>query len=198
MIPTHDRRADFSSCIAAIAGQVDRIYVIAHDCDYPDLLDPACEYDVIGYEAAVPNISMMWNFGLDAAREDADGRPYFVAVLNDDAIVPNNWFEVVTNQMEYMGAAAGHMGGREGAPLRMSGYAFILRGSADIRADEELAWWYGDDMIEQEALHRGGLARVDGHIEHRHPNQSTVGPLREQAEQDRVTYMAKMAARGWA
>lgn len=137
-----------------------------------------------------PNISRMWNLGLDSVHEHAKGEPYDVAVLNDDAIVPPDWFDRVVSAMRHKNAAAGAV--RRSFDPRMAGYAFVLDGTKGLRADERFQWWYGDDDLQRQAEQAGGVAFARGQdVEHRHPNSTTVGVLAKIAEADALRYKEK-------
>lgn len=184
VIPTHDRPGDYEDCYAAIRPQVDMVITIAHFATY-------AKAPSISYTEVVPNISVMWNLGLDEAEWQAGKEPFDVAVLNDDAIVPPDWFDRVTSHMRILGAAAGCVH-RPHDP-RMAGHAFILDGSKGLRADPQFQWWYGDDDLERRA---GEIAFVRGPgVEHRHPNSTTVGELAWIAGQDKIRFQKKWGSR---
>jgi hypothetical protein len=205
VVTTHDRPGDYADCVESIAPQVDLIVTVAHapaeyvwgalvrDC----LIRQKSEVtaSVVQYQAEVPNISRMWNLGIERVEEVSAGRPYDVAVLNDDVVLPGDWFEWVTAAMRREDAAAGCT--RRAADPRMSGYAFILNGDRGLRADEQFRWWYGDDDLERQAKAAGGVAFVDGpEVEHRHPNSTTVGALAQVAKEDRGRYKRKWGLHG--
>lgn len=203
VIPTRDRPVDFDDCVRAILPQVDALIVIAH-CPPGENGQPyvwatlewldaerllrGCQ--VIPYHEDPPNISRMWNLGLDTAPVFAAGDRYDVAVLNDDVIVPPDWFDRVTAAMRTGRNAAGCVY-RDWDP-RMTGYAFILDGDLGLRADEQFQWWFGDSDLQREAETMGGVAYAGGEdVIHRHPNSTTVGILAQIAEQDAIRYQAK-------
>ena len=202
VVPTRDRPDDFADCARAIAPQVDALLVVAHGdparhyvldvLEYLDLAGLLTGCQILPYDSDPPNISNMWNLGLDSAPYAAGGNPYSVAVLNDDAIVPPDWFERIVTEMKYHGAAAGCA--RRTHDDRMAGYAFVLDGEKGLRADEQFQWWYGDDDLQRRAEQAGGVVYVGGlDVEHRHPNSTTVGLLADIAEADRLRFMRKWA-----
>lgn len=140
-----------------------------------------------------PNISQMWNLGLGMAHEHAAGEPYDVAVLNDDVIVPPDWFERVSTEMQLtpnLRASAGCV--HRPADHRMTGYAFILNGDDGLRADEQFQWWWGDSDLEMQARRLRGVVFAGGEdVEHRRPNSTTVGRLAEIAAEDGLRYREK-------
>jgi GT2 family glycosyltransferase len=180
--------------VAAIAPQVDLLVVVAHGepeyaweafRDRPAWLAVA----MIPYYAEVPNISTMWNMGLSNAHNYFQSN-YDVAVLNDDAIVPDDWFGRVTAAMRDKGAAAGCV--LRPWDDRMAGYAFVLDGDRGLRLDEQFRWWYGDTDLQRQAEAAGGVAFAHGRdVEHRHPDSTTVGVLAEVAAEDRLRYERK-------
>lgn len=192
VVLTHDRPEDFRDCMSAILPQVDRVFVVSHAAPYTRFLPSVTVIPFYAPTLADMNISRAWNFGLDRAHVWAQGQPYDVAVLNDDAIVPPDWFRVVTEAMRRAGAAAGS--GARCFDARMSGYAFVLDGTKDIRADEQFEWWYGDDDIERQARALGGVVQVPGvDVEHRHPNGTTTGVLAEKTVRDSLRFQRKWA-----
>lgn len=166
-----------------------------------------------------PNISKLWNAGLDWVAEmnaplGAENE-YFVAVLNDDIIVPPEFVQRLAVFMETQDAAAAYPDQHDyfiGQPgclkhttaetlsmfTRLCGYAFALRGSLNLRADETLKWWYGDDDLFWRANLQGGSVLVGGlKVEHLSPNSTTVGKLAEQAGLDRQTFIDKWGRAPW-
>lgn len=142
---------------------------------------------------------------------------YYVAVLNDDLMtLPDRFVSRLAEAMQDTNAAAAypdqHLIGRgvdgpvivhtKATPVslytRLTGYAFALRGSAGLYADENLRWWYGDDDLDWRAREAGGSVLVGGlRVTHVSPNQSTVGELAAQVEVDRKTFIAKWGRAPW-
>lgn len=200
VIPTHDRPRDFRDCLTAIAPQVDGVVVIANRAPYatdaldwslPDVTVPWFLM-VEKYPAHPPNISTMWNLGLDVCARAAGDDPYDVAVLNDDVIVPEDWFSTVTAAMRSRDAV---LGGPPGVfdSRWVAGYAHILASESGLRYDEELRWWFSDTALHIEAAKiRGGVALVGrAEVEHRWPNSTTVGELAQIAGEDRERFVEK-------
>jgi hypothetical protein len=135
------------------------------------------------------NISRWWNVGLDTARTAFPNHmdphtKWDVAILNDDAIVPEGWFDAVSGAMRTMQVAAGCSGGQGSMPVlqtvpgpvglqnRLQGFAFILAGELGLRANEEIRWHFSDDYIDYESRKLGGMVMVPGyHVRHLHPDQ---------------------------
>lgn len=195
VVPTRDRPEDFADCVLAIQPQVDSLIVVAHGdaawtYSWPLLRGTDWQRT---YDGDPPNISRMWNIGLDTAHSQADGEPYDVAVLNDDVIVPPDWFERVSTEMQLtpnLRASAGCV--HRPADHRMTGYAFILNGDDGLRADEQFQWWWGDSDLEMQARRLRGVVFAGGEdVEHRRPNSTTVGRLAEIAAEDGIRFAEK-------
>jgi hypothetical protein len=82
----------------------------------------------------------------------------------------------------------------------MIGYAFALRGSAGLFADEDLCWWWGDSDLDWRARGAGGVTSV--HVPglvHHDPNGYTnrCVELSTQAGRDRETFRAKHGFLPW-
>lgn len=202
VIPTHSRPLDLLDCLAAIVPQVDEVFVISNRAAYTTdlILD---RVTVVYCLDDPPNISRLWNIGLDAADTYARGAVFDVAVLNDDVVVPPGWFDGIQSHLREHDAVAGSAASvqavvvhRRPGPVnlhhRMQGYAFMLDGSYGLRADEQFQWWFGDDDLEWRARQAGGVVLTPRfHVEHRHPNSTTVGVLADIAGQDRIRFKAK-------
>lgn len=223
IIPTHNRHQQVTDLAVVMAGQVDLVIVIDNASTPPlrpeDLTaarDRRPEYPQRPAriwcwrdEEQPPNLSRLWNAGLSCAAYHARNRlsrceAWNVAILNDDALVPEGWFAPVAAQMrEHGAAAAACMPHVQGAIIDTSGrnprhlvpWAFIMRGelAADadgpLRADERLRWWGSDNLMNVRAQRNGGTLLVHGPlIQNTGANSSTVGPLAEQAGRDRETF----------
>ena len=214
IIPTTGRDTLWA-CLAAVEPQVDYVVIIAHRCNsivwdglHGGSRKPV-KVLVQDYDREVPNISTMWNLGLDKADEIArkvasmdDGIRTYV-VLNDDAILPYGWVTDMQKAMSQTGAAAASRPEIEVPTLinmtaigpesyRMAGYAFALDGQRGLRIDEQFEWWFSDNDIEWQARLSGGCALVPGvPVTHLHPNESTTGVLAEKASADRIRFEAK-------
>jgi len=158
------------------------------------------------------NISRWWNTGLKHVYGLQDGTDdeFTVAVLNDDLRVPPNFVERLDWELNATGAAAACPAPGMRAPAmlvntlkmqpRMLGFAFALRGSLKLLADENIVWWYGDNDLDWRARDLGGVVHVGGSwegFEHLYPDSTTVGELAEQAGRDRETFVAKWGVAPW-
>lgn len=201
-------------CIEAIQPQVDQIFLIDNTEDGSLGDAPVPENLTVQWEPLAPvNLSYLWNVGLTLAWQKAQelsAESWDVAILNDDAIVPGGWFDVVSGAMRAHGAAAGcsrnHHGGvlvhREAKPVnlfyRMSGWAFILAGEKGARANEQLKWWFGDDHLDWLSRKLGGVAVVPGYEpEHLAENGQVTPELQEQIAKDAAAFVAYWGMRPW-
>lgn len=201
-------------CIEAIQPQVDQIFLIDNTEDGSLGDTPVPENLTVQWEPLAPvNLSYLWNVGLTLAWQKAQelsAESWDVAILNDDAIVPGGWFDVVSGAMRAHGAAAGcsrnHHGGvlvhREAKPVnlfyRMSGWAFILAGEKGARANEQLKWWFGDDHLDWLSRKLGGVAVVPGYEpEHLAENGQVTPELQEQIAKDAAAFVAYWGMRPW-
>jgi hypothetical protein len=209
VIPTRDRPQELGECVTSLRDQGDHIIVVSNGADEtlfpPDVL-------VVNDDEQPPNLSRLWNHGMDMAAHHAgvveSGR-WEVGVFNDDTVTPAGWWDAVSTAMQLTGAAAGCSDpfGRLTAPQvktvpdsdiygRMTGWAFMLRGEAGLRADERLRWWFGDTDLDWAARAVGGMVMVPGFpVANSRANSTTVGVLAEQAGRDRETFTT---IHGWA
>jgi hypothetical protein len=159
------------------------------------------------------NISRWWNTGLRHVYglQDGSDDEFTVAVLNDDLRVPPRFVETLDDNLEQTKAAAicpitllpEHrvllVNTLKSQP-RMVGFAFALRGSLRLLADEQFVWWYGDNDLDWRCRDLGGVAHVGGSWEgfvHLHPDSTTTGELAAQAGRDRETFVAKWGVAPW-
>lgn len=205
--------------LASLAGQVDDVLVVANNWqrvgDGRALRDSGAPVDVLdGPDER--NISRWWNLGLDAFTALAEGSgaaEWDVLVVNDDVVCPPGFVKTLSSRMRATTAVCAYpdqAGGQQeilhtvAAPVplsqRITGYAFLLRGEAGLRADEDLVWWAGDDSLDWTARQQGGALLVPGTpVEHRAPDvQTNASPeLTAQTARDMDTFLAKWGARPW-
>jgi hypothetical protein len=113
------------------------------------------------------NIHRWWNRGIDVARTfGAD----YIAVLNDDLKLKNDPINKIARSMHSMKAILGYPLPYTGA---LPGYCWVLDIKSNIRADENLRWWYGDNDIQFKAAMQGEFIYVPCEVEHFHPNELT-------------------------
>lgn len=214
VVTTHNRHAELEQLLAGLRANeipVHQIVVIDNASDMPVRSDLGITLVRDGEQP--PNLSRLWNVGLDYVADQARGDDYVVAVLNDDLLVPPDLMRKLTAAMDRTGAALAYPNqfGHAAeilhvapAPVdlttRIVGFCFALRGSAEVRADERLRWWYGDDHIDWTARMRGGAVMVaDVTVTHLHPNENThTRPeLAQQAGLDRGTFAAIWGRTPW-
>jgi hypothetical protein len=220
VIPTRDRHDLLRDCVNSVVDQVDAVYIIDNGSQPP--IDPdqwafgdngAPRVMSAIVELDPPNISRLWNVGLDLAEHSHrhagwnPWEPLDVAVLNSDVIVPPGWMDALSAAMRSTRAVLAYpdqFGGHqqilhtEAEPVdlrqRITGFAFMLRGEAGLELDESMAWWYGDDDLDWTARSSGGSLLVPGiPVQHLHPNESTEArpDLAAQAGRDRETFITK-------
>jgi len=113
------------------------------------------------------NIHRWWNRGIDVARTfGAD----YIAVLNDDLKLKNDPINKIARSMHSMKAILGYPLPYTGG---LPGYCWLLDIKSNIRADENLRWWYGDNDIQFKAAMQGEFIYVPCEVEHMHPNELT-------------------------
>lgn len=219
VVTTHNRPAELATCVAAVGPQVDTIIVVDNASDPPareTLLVPGAPMTrygvvVLDYPDWPPNLSAMWNVGLDAAAEYARAATHGawdVAVLNDDAVVPDGWYEACSAAMRAGPAVVG-CSGPVAAPLlktepdrelhtRMCPWAFVTRGEAGLRTDETIRFWWFDTDWDFRARQAGGVVLIPGYpTQNTLANSTTVGELAGQAGRDGETFAAKWGQRPW-
>lgn len=211
VIPTHNRPAELRQTIATLGLPPERVLVV-DNASTPPVAD--VDATVVRDSEQPPNLSRLWNIGLDWAHEQAAGEKYAVAVLNDDLVLPPGFLDTMVEAMDRTGAVIAYpdqfgrgsdwhntvQGPIEPRNNRLTGYAFVLSGQAGLRADERFRWWYGDDDLEWQAQAIGGTVLVGGvTVEHLHPNASTAeNPvLREQSGVDKKSFIAKWGRSAW-
>lgn len=221
VIPTRDRHDMLDDCINSVIDQVDRIIVLDNLSSPP--IDPDPWHGKVGVVALPidpPNISTLWNVGLQLAANSAQAAhptgeyvEWDVAVLNSDVIVPPGWIDALSTAMRSAHATLAYPdqhGGQQqilhtkAEPIdlrqRITGYAYMLRGEIGLRLDESMAWWFSDDDLDWRARISGGALLVPGiPVEHRAPNVSTHErpELLEQTGRDRATFEAKWGRTPW-
>jgi hypothetical protein len=231
VIPTHDRPNELAALLAAIPLRV-AVLVIDNASD-PSITGEAGfkgdQFDqflgrrirVIRDEEQPPNLSRLWNIGLDwaAKLQHPVFNEHYVTILNDDAVIEPGYFDAVEAGFQYTSAAIafpnrpgrmlkerGHMLHREQprCPVdftaRLTGWCFTLRGSIGLRADERLRWWCGDNDLEMQAMEHGGTVMLqDTHVGNLYADVSTVtsDALSRQTKLDMATFVKKWGFRPW-
>ena len=217
VIPTRDRHDMLADCINSVVDQVDTVVVLDNLSDPP--IDPEPWHGKVGVVSVPmdpPNISTLWNVGIalaDSQAHRAGATGWDIMVLNSDVIIPPGWVATLSDAMRSTTAVLAYPdqhGGQQAIlhtraePIdlrqRITGYAYMLRGEAGLRLDEDLAWWYGDDDLDWTAREQGGAILVPGiPVEHRCPNGSMYErpELHAQAGRDRETFARKWGRTPW-
>jgi hypothetical protein len=202
--------------VEAIRPQVNQIFIIDNASNPPvDVPDTF----IIKDPQQPPNLSALWNLGLDAIEayivysDDGGYEEYDhwdVAILNDDALPYPGWMEQVCDAMRNTTAIAGCTMSNVPSPIvygpdtgpaistRVTGWAFVLRGEGGVRFDEDFVWWCGDDDISEYARKNGGLVVVPGpEVPNLLANSTTVGANLAQSAMDMQHYVDKHGRRPW-
>lgn len=214
IIPTNGRPC-FKDCLAAVEHQVDDVIVIEGGPNarlFGAISDYGDHSFAIIREPEL-NISKWWNLGLnlvaDRARENRWSR-WNVVILNDDALLPAGWVDVVAAKMRQMYAAAGCTGNPNPIPAfhthagqvdlatRMQGYAFMLAGEKGVRANEQLKWYFSDDHVDWASRQLGGMVSIPGyHVRHLYPNSQVTPEVQKMIAEDATKFVAYWGARPW-
>lgn len=212
VIPSCCRRQELTNLVNTLVN--DGVHVIVVDTGYEKALNFGGAWQtrisILRSPVLDKNISTWWNMGLNLAEflaYDHGMYDYTVAVLNDDIVIKSGFVRRLSDAIFQHDAAAaapdvwGWQRDRlytEPAGSPMPGFAFALRGSKQLRADESLKWWYGDNDLSWQAMQAGGLVTVAKlPLQHLYPNSTTVGALAEQAGRDRETFIAKWGRAPW-
>lgn len=209
VVPTKNRPDYLRDCVDSLAAQAALVIVVDNGSTPPVQSWRSAVY-VIRHEQYPPNLSLLWNLGIDqAARVAADNglQAWNTLVVNDDIVAPDHLVGTLSRAMRtYLAACAYPDQFTVGqqilhtqpkpvpASTRICGYCFMLRGEAGIRADEDFVWWFGDDAVDWVARLAGGSLLVPGvKVEHRAPDvQTRADPvLSEQTNADHRTWQAK-------
>lgn len=210
-IMAHGRQEMLDQTIAAILPQVDRILVLDNASE--PLLTVPKGVDLLALGDQPPNLAKWWNLGLNFYASWYQHEPYHLAMLCDDAIVPEGWFDAVSSAMVHEDAIAGSSSpwGHPFPPIpktagdndimhRMCSWAFIVDGRSRVRADESMHWWWFDTDFDFMLRQHGGTVLIGTHpVVNSQPNHYTnIRPeLGEQAGRDREAFAAKYGGTPW-
>lgn len=214
VVPSNGR-ACLKDCLQAIGPQVDYT-IIVYTVPYRDgEFRPVAGQGAALRDLRSPNISRWWNQGFDLAKRvndlsDGAAKEYDIAVLNDDVIVPEGWFDAVASKMREMRAAAACSGGpgnmatfhTHPGPVslltRMQGFAFMVAGEKGIRANEDLRWYFSDDWIDWESRRNGGMVMIQGfQVQHLYPNGQMTPELQVFCAEDAAKFQALWGMMPW-
>jgi GT2 family glycosyltransferase len=219
VITAHNRPDHLTRCVASLADQVDRIYVIDNASDPPIDVPRSVHHNqviILRDDEQPPNLSRLWNRGIDVVASMAatlKQEIWDIGIFNDDVVVPSGWFHQVAEQMRQSGASVSCT--HSITPLmtsvlktvhdndpgnRLCGWAFIMPGERNMRLDESFRWWFGDTDLDWRARQDGGMLIARGPVV---PNTAAnvwtnvKSELGAQAGQDRLTFAAKWGAAPW-
>jgi hypothetical protein len=220
LILTHNRQELLDQCIAAIAPQVDVVLVIDNASSPPAVVPNFVH--LLKVPDQPPNLSNLWNRGFQYFERyrkwnyPDEGRPdpgLDIAMLCDDAIVPEGWFAAVTEGMRLTDAATGcsNPWGTQHPPFvktapdgditnRMIGWAWVVDHDREPLADETMRWWYLDTDMDWWARAHGGFVMVGGYsVPNVHPGGWTNAKpeLGGQVAHDRAAFAAKHGSVPW-
>ncbi len=217
IIPSNGRDCLLESKYA-IKAQVDQLIVVwaTQDDGYPNPPWWGEDHETIFYypgPRTEVNISQWWNEGLKVAQDHLTFQGYDgewdVAIINDDCIVPEGWFEAVSTAMREHGAAAACSGAYStqlltapgpiaGISNPLTGFAFILAGEKGLRANEDLHWYFSDNYIDWESRKMGGTLMVSGWpVQHLHPNAQMGHDLIARVAVDAQNFVDLYGMRPW-
>ena len=222
VIATRNRPEILADAVMSIRPQVDIVYIIDNgDTDRVPDPEEGSGIDVIRIVPGEVNLSRFWNIGLACAEgavlsaqrnadpwtvEVTDDDMWEVAVINDDPILPEGWFDAIVKAMREAGAAAGCSDpngslqrpmlhttpGPVGLATRMCGWAHIHAGEKGLRYDEDLKWWFGDDDMDWQSREAGGTIMIPGFaVVNRFPDGQFTPELHEQSNRDREYFAQK-------
>lgn len=212
IIPTTGR-ACLKDCLMAIQPQVDKVILVYTVPFTEGELHADLNARVLCEDR---NISSWWNLGLQIAEEDRGNlsepaEQWDVAILNDDAIVSEDWFERISRGMRRHGGAAASSGARHGItevltepgpvpgwPNPLQGFAFMLAGEKGLRANEDLHWYFTDNYIDWESRKLGGTVILPVcSVQHLYPNGQMDHALQIQSAADAQTFVDLYGMRPW-
>lgn len=211
VIPTRDRHQMLANCIDSLRDGEDgwlQEVVVIDNMSSPkiNIEDPFVR--IMRCNEDPPNISKLWNIGIDIVRSWAQWRAqseFNIAIINSDVVCPPGWLFGMDAGLRTYNAALAYpdQHGIQTAPIkhvaaapislyeRITGFAFMLRGETSIRLNEDLKWWYGDDDLDWRCRELGGSVLLPNlAVEHLDPNGSTNRDprLSIQAGLDRETF----------
>jgi hypothetical protein len=225
VVPTHNRLPELTTLVRGLVGQCDGILVVDNASTPPlnqnDLYQATANlrdwanFRIIHDPEQPPNLSRLWNVGLDAVAKacaTVGVDRWDVAIFNDDAVVPAGWWTVVSDALrshESAVVACTPAYGPIGAPVlktqpdgdvgsRMTPWAWVAKGELGQRSDESMRWWWFDTAWDWSARAAGGMLIVPGPtVVNSKANSSTVGVLAEQAGRDRRRFAEIYGGNPW-
>ena len=210
IILTHSRPELLAQCIAAIKPQVDQVIVIDNASDPPAEVERGVT--LVQIPDQPPNLARFWNVGIAMAAQSGAAH---IAVLCDDAIVPDGWYAAIVEAMAATGAVVGcsdpwgHLPDGQSRVKtepdsaimeRMPGWAWVLDSASPVRPDEAFEVWWGDSDVDWQGRKAGGMVMTGGYPV---PNVMPSGfmlthpELIDQTGRDGEAFVAKWGYRPW-
>lgn len=209
VVPSLGREC-LDGCLASLVPQVDVVFLVrtSEEFTVPDIGGGR----VVAIDDTDPpkNIQRWWNRGITAAAAYArasEQEEWSVLVVNDDVVACPQLVGTLDTAMRKTTAVLSYPDNFTGDRLvmntapgavdlttRISGWCFMLRGEAALFADEQFAWFYGDDDIDWRARQSGGALMVPGcTVVHLYPGGLTnaSAELTAQTHLDRNLFLAK-------
>lgn len=174
VVPSYGREC-LRACLNSLIGQVDLLFLIQTRA-FP--IPPHPKLICLAWDSSRElNISEWWNMGIKAAAMTAAGHrdrerqpEWDVLIANDDIIAPPGLAVGLSRGLRAGPAVLAYCSPGTANATPITGWCFMLRGEAGIRADPRFYWWFGDNDIELQARERGGAVSVPGcQVRHLHP-----------------------------
>lgn len=210
VVATHNRHEMLKSCLSSLFCAT-KVFCI-DNASTPGVLTELENVEIIRNDEQPPNLSRLWNIGLERAKEDALLRgenQWEVAVINDDTVLPECWLDDMARTLREHSQAVIAFGDQWDSTShailhttpkttdyrhRITGYAHISKGEIGLRFDESMLWWYSDDDYDWQARLAGGSLLVPkATVKHLDPNGHTSrnSALQAQADKDKQTFLNK-------
>jgi hypothetical protein len=205
---THRPDIEAMNKTVALMGLGKKTIVVANG-ENPPTPDEIPEARVLIDREPVYNMPRWWNKGLDYVHEQNRGKNYEVFIFGSDTMAEHSVVIRLAEVLREQDVAAtcpdrygvipaggvvfeDRLERIRDMRYRMTGYAFVLRGELELRADPKFRSWYIDDDLEWQARERGGTAMVGG-LRVGHPLAgSPLSPMLQQwAREDREKFKAK-------
>lgn len=221
VIPTKNRRQLVLDLIESLRDQVDTVVVVDNN-DSQDLITEVVSPTTftsapqilnVWHPGYPPNLSELYNIGMDCAATLLRSEPEWnLVLLNDDVVCPPGWAKSLSDALRASQAVMAYTDrlGRSTETLYTqpptSPYetcmvaACMLKGETGIRFDEDFKWWYGDTDLDHRCRREGGVLAVPGKMpDHLHPSAQTVADpnLTAQTHRDRETFARKWGSVPW-
>jgi GT2 family glycosyltransferase len=213
VIPTKNRSQLVHNLLESLRGQVDAVVIVDNNDTRTEVKHDGVAVYNEWHPGYPPNLSRLYNVGMDYATTCMRGvDEWNLVLLNDDVVCPPGWVESLSDAMRASPAVMAFTDrlGRATSTLYTQPptnpydtcmvAACMLRGELCLRFDEEFLWWYGDTDLDYRCRQSGGVIAVPGPVpEHLHPSAQTVADpnLTAQTHRDRETFAHKWQGVPW-